>query len=160
MQESQAAPSVCMPPAGSGGGGAGAVAVTSGPAGAVAVTSACCCACCCSALGMRGSSTRTPFFSASATSSSCTTVSKRAGPLAAGATGVGVELDERERWIASQVGPIVRDKGLLFVGLDVIGDRLTEINVTSPTCIRELDAEYGLNIAGQMFDALEALRES
>ena len=78
------------------------------------------------------------------------------GNLAAGATGVGVELDERERWIASQVGPIVRDKGLLFVGLDVIGDHLTEVNVTSPTCIRELDAIYGLDIGGQLMDTIEA----
>ena len=68
------------------------------------------------------------------------------GNLAAGATGVGVELGDRERWIAAEVGPVVRDKGLLFVGLDVIGDHLTEINVTSPTCIRELDAIYGLEI--------------
>jgi glutathione synthase len=77
------------------------------------------------------------------------------GNLAAGAKGVGVELSERERWIASQVGPVVRDKGLLFVGLDVIGDHLTEVNVTSPTCIRELDAIYGLDIGGQLMDAIE-----
>jgi glutathione synthase len=78
------------------------------------------------------------------------------GNLAAGAKGVGVELGERERWIAAQVGPVVRDKGLMFVGLDVIGDYLTEINVTSPTCIRELDAIYGLNIGAQLMDAIEA----
>jgi glutathione synthase len=78
------------------------------------------------------------------------------GNLAAGAKGVGVELGERERWIAAQVGPIVREKGLLFVGLDVIGDHLTEINVTSPTCIRELDAIYGLDIGAQLMDAIEA----
>lgn len=77
------------------------------------------------------------------------------GNLAAGAKGVGVELTDRERWIASQVGPVVRDKGLMFVGLDVIGDHLTEVNVTSPTCIRELDAIYGLDIAGQLMDAIE-----
>ncbi len=77
------------------------------------------------------------------------------GNLAAGATGVGVELGERERWIAAQIGPAVRDKGLLFVGLDVIGDQVTEINVTSPTCIRELDAIYGLDIGAQLMDAIE-----
>jgi glutathione synthase len=78
------------------------------------------------------------------------------GNLAAGAKGVGVALGERERWIAEQVGPVVREKGLLFVGLDVIGDYLTEINVTSPTCIRELDAIYGIDIASQLMDAIEA----
>ena len=77
------------------------------------------------------------------------------GNLAAGAKGVGVELSERERWIASQGGPVGRDKGLLFVGLDVIGEHLTEVNVTSPTCIRELDAIYGLDIGGQLMDAIE-----
>jgi glutathione synthase len=81
------------------------------------------------------------------------------GNLAAGATGVGVELSERERWIATQIGPVVRDKGLLFVGLDVIGDHVTEINVTSPTCIRELDAIYGLDIGAQLMDAIEAKLE-
>jgi len=81
------------------------------------------------------------------------------GNLAAGAKGVGVELSDRERWIASQVGPVVRDKGLLFVGLDVIGDHLTEVNVTSPTCIRELDAIYGLDIGGQLMDAIEVALE-
>ena len=48
---------------------------------------------------------------------------------------------------------------MLFVGLDVIGDWLTEVNVTSPTCVRELDAQFGLNIAGQLFDAIEARRD-
>jgi glutathione synthase len=52
------------------------------------------------------------------------------------------------------VGPVLRRKGLLFVGLDVIGDYLTEINVTSPTCIRELDAIYGMDIAGRLMDTL------
>jgi len=77
------------------------------------------------------------------------------GNLAAGARGEGRELTERDRWICSQVGPTLRELGLVFVGLDVIGDFLTEINVTSPTCIRELDALYGLNIAGQLLDAVE-----
>jgi glutathione synthase len=77
------------------------------------------------------------------------------GNLAAGAKGVGVDLGERDRWIAEQVGPTLREKGLLFVGLDVIGDYLTEINVTSPTCIRELDHIYGLDIAGQLLEVIE-----
>lgn len=77
------------------------------------------------------------------------------GNLAAGGQGVGVELSERDRWICAQVGPLLREMGLLFVGLDVIGDYLTEINVTSPTCIRELDTIYGLDIAGQLLEAIE-----
>ncbi|MGK2940453.1 MAG: glutathione synthase [Immundisolibacter sp.] len=77
------------------------------------------------------------------------------GNLAAGGRGEGRELGDHDRWIAEQVGPTLRAKGLLFVGLDVIGDYLTEINVTSPTCARELDAIYGINIAGQVFDAIE-----
>lgn len=77
------------------------------------------------------------------------------GNLAAGGKGVGVPLSERDRWLAAQVGPELRRRGMLFVGLDVIGDWLTEVNVTSPTCIRELDAAFGLNIAGLLFDCLE-----
>jgi glutathione synthase len=77
------------------------------------------------------------------------------GNLAAGGSGVGVPLTERDRWICAQVGSALRNKGLLFVGLDVIGDYLTEINVTSPTCIRELDTLYSLDIAGQFMDCLE-----
>ncbi|MGB1581988.1 MAG: glutathione synthase, partial [Nevskiales bacterium] len=77
------------------------------------------------------------------------------GNLAAGGRGEGVELSERDRWICEQVGPTLKEKGLLFVGLDVIGDYLTEVNVTSPTCLRELDKLYGLNIAAQLFDAIE-----
>lgn len=76
------------------------------------------------------------------------------GNLAAGGTGVGVALTERDRWICGQVAPTLKEKGLSFVGLDVIGDWLTEINVTSPTCIRELDKLYKLDIAGQLMDAL------
>ncbi|GAB4295381.1 MAG: glutathione synthase [Thiohalomonadaceae bacterium] len=76
------------------------------------------------------------------------------GNLAAGGSGVGVPLTERDRWICGQVAPRLREKGLLFVGLDVIGDYLTEINVTSPTCIRELDAQFGLDIAGQLMDTI------
>ena len=77
------------------------------------------------------------------------------GNLAAGGRGEGVPLSERDRWIVAQVAPELRRRGLLFVGLDVIGDYLTEINVTSPTCVRELDSQFGLNIAGQLFDVIE-----
>jgi glutathione synthase len=80
------------------------------------------------------------------------------GNLAKGGVGKGVALSDRDRWICSQVAPELKRRGILFAGLDVIGDWLTEINVTSPTCIRELDAEYGLNIAGDLFDALETVR--
>jgi glutathione synthase len=76
------------------------------------------------------------------------------GNLAAGGRGEGVALSERDRWICAQVGPELRARGLLFVGLDVIGDYLTEINVTSPTCIRELDRIYGLDIAGELMDCI------
>ena len=79
------------------------------------------------------------------------------GNLAAGGRGEGRPLSERDRWIAAQVGPEMRRRGMLFVGLDVIGDYLTEVNVTSPTCIRELDAQFGLSIAGQLFERIEAL---
>jgi len=75
--------------------------------------------------------------------------------LAAGGQGQGVELSARDRWICDRVGPVLRDQGLLFVGLDVIGDYLTEINVTSPTCIRELDRIYGANISATLLDAIE-----
>ena len=78
------------------------------------------------------------------------------GNLAAGGRGEGRPLTERDRWIAAQVGPEMKRRGMRFVGLDVIGDWLTEVNVTSPTCIRELDAQFGINIAGQLFDAIEA----
>jgi len=74
------------------------------------------------------------------------------GNLAAGGEGVGMPLTERERWLAQQVGPTLKEKGLVFVGLDVIGDYVTEINVTSPTCIRELDAQFGLDIAGELIE--------
>ncbi|MBP6533666.1 MAG: glutathione synthase [Arenimonas sp.] len=78
------------------------------------------------------------------------------GNLAAGGRGQGQPLSERDRWIAQQVGPWLKERGMLFVGLDVIGDYLTEVNVTSPTCVRELDAQFGLNIAGLLFDAIDA----
>lgn len=76
------------------------------------------------------------------------------GNLAAGGRGEGVDLSARDLWICEQVGPALREQGLMFVGLDVIGDYLTEINVTSPTCIRELDSLYNADIAGQFLDAV------
>ena len=76
------------------------------------------------------------------------------GNLAAGGTGKGVDLSERDYWICEQVGPRLRSMGLVFVGLDVIGDYLTEINVTSPTCVRELERIYGCDIAGKVMDCI------
>ena len=76
------------------------------------------------------------------------------GNLAAGGRGEGIPLSERDHWIAQQVGPRLREMGILFAGLDVIGDYLTEINVTSPTCIRELDRQFDLDIAGQLMDCI------
>ncbi len=75
--------------------------------------------------------------------------------LATGGTGVGRPLSPRDRWICEQVGPVLRDKGLLFVGLDVIGDFLTEINVTSPTGARELDRQFGLSIGDQVMACID-----
>lgn len=77
------------------------------------------------------------------------------GNLARGGTGRGQAITDAERAIAAAVGPVLKDNGIVFAGLDVIGDRLTEINVTSPTCVRELDAWFDVNIAGDLFDALE-----
>jgi glutathione synthase len=77
------------------------------------------------------------------------------GNLAAGARGEGRDLSPREREICARVGPILREQGILFAGLDVIGDQLTEINVTSPTGVRELDKLYGANICSGLFDAIE-----
>ncbi len=76
------------------------------------------------------------------------------GNLAAGGQGKGVSLSKRDYWICEQVGSALKARGLMFVGLDVIGDYLTEINVTSPTCIRELDALYHLNISAQLMDCI------
>ena len=76
------------------------------------------------------------------------------GNLAAGGEGVGQPLGDRDRFIASEIGPELRQRGLAFVGIDVIGDFLTEINVTCPTCIRELDRQFGLDIAGDLLDRL------
>ncbi len=80
--------------------------------------------------------------------------------LAAGGTGVGVDLTAREFEICAAIGPVLREMGLLFVGLDVIGDYVTEINVTSPTCIRELDKIYSANIASLLFDAIDSRLEN
>ncbi len=77
------------------------------------------------------------------------------GNLAVGGRGVGRELTERDRWIAAEVGPELKRRGLIFTGIDVIGDFLTEVNVTCPTCIRELDEQFSLDIAGALLDALE-----
>ena len=77
------------------------------------------------------------------------------GNLAAGGSGIAQELSERDRWICTQVSPTLKEKGLLFVGLDVIGDYLTEINVTSPTCVREIDRAFNLDIAGDLMDCIQ-----
>lgn len=77
------------------------------------------------------------------------------GNLAAGGTGVGVELTERDHWICQQVAPVLKQQGILFAGIDIIGNYLTEINITSPTCIRELDQIYSLDIAGDLMRCIE-----
>ena len=77
------------------------------------------------------------------------------GNLVTGAKGVGQELSDVDRSICERVGPVLRDQGVIFAGIDVIGDYMTEVNVTSPTGIRELDAQFDLNIAGLLFDAIE-----
>ena len=79
------------------------------------------------------------------------------GNIAAGASTRGQELSERDRWLCEQIGPTLRDKGLIFVGIDVIGDYITEINVTSPTCIRELDQDFDLNISADLFNCIDQL---
>ncbi|MEJ1296131.1 MAG: glutathione synthase [Candidatus Sedimenticola sp. (ex Thyasira tokunagai)] len=77
------------------------------------------------------------------------------GNLAVGGRGEGVALSQRDLWIAQEIGPALKERGILFAGLDVIGDYLTEINVTSPTCIRELDSLYHLNISADLMDSIE-----
>lgn len=77
------------------------------------------------------------------------------GNLAAGGTGVSKPLSKRDREICAIVGPELKKRGILFAGLDVIGDYLTEINVTSPTCIRELNEQNDLNIAATLIEAIE-----
>lgn len=78
------------------------------------------------------------------------------GNLAAGGSGVAQALTDRDYWICEQLAPTLKEKGLIFVGIDVIGDYLTEVNVTSPTCIREIDGAFDTNIAGLLMDALES----
>lgn len=80
------------------------------------------------------------------------------GNLAAGAKGEVVAITPRDKWICEQISPVLKAKGLYFVGIDVIGDYLTEINVTSPTCLREITAETGLDIAGDYLRCLEKIR--
>jgi glutathione synthase len=77
------------------------------------------------------------------------------GNLATGGRGEGRELTARDWWIVGQIGPTLKKKGLVFVGIDVIGDFLTEINVTSPTCVQELDKQFDLNISSQLMDHIE-----
>ena len=79
------------------------------------------------------------------------------GNLAAGGSGHGVPLSDKDRQICTEIKTTLVDNGILFAGVDVIGSYLTEINITSPTCIRELDAQYDLNISGKLFDHIEAL---
>src|SRR5690606_28719942 len=78
------------------------------------------------------------------------------GNLAAGATAGSRALTERDRWLASRIGPVMRERGMLFVGLDVIGGYVTEINVTSPTGIREIEAKHGHDVGGMLIDAVLA----
>lgn len=79
------------------------------------------------------------------------------GNLAAGGSGVARPLEERDLWICEQVGPELKRRGLAFVGIDVIGDYLTEVNVTCPTCIREINKAYDLDIAGDYMAYIEQL---
>lgn len=78
------------------------------------------------------------------------------GNLAAGGRGVAQPLSDSDRAIAEAIAPELKKRGLYFVGLDVIGNKVTEINVTSPTCIREIEAAYDINISGKLMDAIEA----
>lgn len=82
------------------------------------------------------------------------------GNLAAGGEGVARELNQRDKWICEQLGPTLQEKGLAFVGIDVIGDYLTEINVTCPTCIREIDQAYDLDIAGDYMNYIDSQIEN
>ena len=77
------------------------------------------------------------------------------GNLAIGGKGIVQELDDRDLWIANQVGGFLKEKGIIFAGLDVIGNYLTEINITSPTCAREIEREKSIDIGGKLFDAIE-----
>jgi glutathione synthase len=77
------------------------------------------------------------------------------GNLVMGAVGKGQDLSDRDREICARVGPVLKENGVIFAGIDVIGDYLTEVNVTSPTGMREIDQQFGVNTAGLMFDAIE-----
>lgn len=77
------------------------------------------------------------------------------GNLVKGAQGVGFELSERDKWLCQQIGPTLKQKGLILVGIDVIGDYLTEVNVTSPTCVREIETAFGVNLADQIWACIE-----
>lgn len=77
------------------------------------------------------------------------------GNLAAGGKGVARPLSPTDKLIADTIAPELKKRGLYFVGLDIIGDKVTEINVTSPTCIREIEAAYPINISGKLMDAIE-----
>jgi glutathione synthase len=79
------------------------------------------------------------------------------GNLAKGGTGVGIALTPHDYQICEVVGPRLKQMGIIFAGIDVIGNHLTEVNVTSPTCIRELDAQFNLNIAATLFDEIEKI---
>ena len=83
------------------------------------------------------------------------TATDHRGNLAAGARGEGRPLNDRDRWLVSEIGPALRERGMLFVGLDVIGGYVTEINVTSPTGVRELDKQFKTQIAGSLMEAIE-----
>jgi len=88
------------------------------------------------------------------------TAADNRGNLAAGAKGVGRPLNDRDRWLAGRIGPALRSRGMLFVGLDVIGGFVTEINVTSPTGVRELGKQFGIDIADQLMDAIARRRSA
>lgn len=77
------------------------------------------------------------------------------GNLAAGGTGRPQEISVSDRKLAEAIAPTLKENGLIFVGMDVIGDRITEINVTSPTCVQEIEAAYDVDITGKLFDAIE-----
>ena len=78
------------------------------------------------------------------------------GNLAAGGTGRPQAISESDRALAEAIAPVLKENRILFVGLDVIGDRITEINITSPTCVREIEAHFDISIMGQLFDAIES----
>ena len=77
------------------------------------------------------------------------------GNLAAGGTGRPQPISDSDRALAEAIAPTLKENNILFVGLDVIGSKITEINITSPTCVREIEAAYDVNIMGALFDAIE-----